>query len=111
MKYPQLVPDRVCTTPITVYRESGLNRDGSPKRTVIFEGKCNYSEKTVQRITAEKQIITLNAVALFNGDITPDVDNIEGDVDVLSGIHRRIYASQKCRNPDGTVNYTRLELI
>ena len=86
MKYPQLVPDRVCTTPITVYRESGLNRDGSP-------------------------IITLNAVALFNGDIAPDSDTIEGDVDVLSGIHRRIYASQKCRNPDGTVNYTRLELI
>ena len=111
MKYPQLVPDRVCTTPITVYRESGLNRDGSPKRTVIFEGKCNYSEKTIQRITADKQLITLNATALFNGDIAPDVDNIEGDVNVLSGIHRRIYASQKNRNPDGTVNYTRLELI
>ena len=62
-------------------------------------------------MTADKQIITLNAVALFNGDIAPDVDNIEGEVNVLSGIHRRIYASQKCRNPDGTVNYTRLELI
>lgn len=111
MKYPQLVPDRVCTTPIAVCREDGLNRDGSPKRTVIFEGKCNYSEKTYQRMTADKQIITLNAVALFNGDIAPDVDNIEGEVNVLSGIHRRIYASQKCRNPDGTVNYTRLELI
>ncbi len=111
MKYPQLVPDRVCTTPITVYRESGLNRDGSPKRTVIFEGKCNYSEKTYQRITADKQLITLNATALFNGDIAPDVDTIEGEVNVLSGIHRRIYASQKNRNPDGSVNYTRLELI
>ena len=111
MKYPQLVPDRVCTIPITVYREGGLNRDGSPKRTVIFEGKCNYSEKARQRITADKQIITLNAEALFNGDIAPDVDSIEGNVVVLSGIHRRIYASQKCRNPDGTVNYTRLELI
>jgi hypothetical protein len=50
-------------------------------------------------------------VALFNGDIAPDADTIEGDVEVLSGIHRRIYASQKNRNPDGTVNYTRLELI
>lgn len=77
MKYPQLVPDRVCTIPITVYREGGLNRDGSPKRTVIFEGKCNYSEKARQRITADKQIITLNAEALFNGDIAPDVDTIE----------------------------------
>ena len=111
MKYPKLVPDKVCTTPITVYRESGLNRDGSPKRTVIFEGKCNYSEKTTQRMTADKQMITLNAVALFNGDIAPDADTIEGDVEVLSGIHRHIYASQKNRNPDGTVNYTRLELI
>lgn len=111
MKYPQLVPDRVCTTPITIYREGGLNKDGSPKRTVIFEGKCNYSEKTVQRITAEKQIITLNAQALLNGDIAPDADSIEGEVNVLNGRHRRIYASQKCRNPDGTVNYTRLELI
>ena len=111
MKYPQLVPDKVCSTPITVYREGGLNRDGSPKRTVIFEGKCNYSEKVKQRITADKQLITLNAEALFNGDIAPDVDNIEGEVTVLHGIHRRIYASQKCRNPDGTVNYTRLELI
>lgn len=111
MKYPQLVPDRVCTTPIIVYREGGLNRDGSPKLTVIYEGKCNYSEKVKQRITADKQLITLNAEALFNGDIAPDVDNIEGDVNVLSGIRRHIYASQKCRNPDGTVNYTRLELI
>lgn len=111
MKYPKLVPDKVCTTPITVYRESGLNRDGSPKRTVIFEGKCNYSEKTVQRMTADRQLITLSAEALFNGDIAPDADTIEGDVEVLSGIHRRIYASQKNRNPDGTVNYTRLELI
>lgn len=111
MKYPQLVPDKVCMTSITVYRENGLNRDGSPKRTAIFDGKCNYSEKTIQRVTADKQIITINAVALFNGDIASDTDTIEGDVNVLSGIHRRIYASQKCRNPDGTVNYTRLELI
>ena len=111
MKYPELVPDRVCTIPITIYREGGLNKDGSPKRTVIFEGKCNYSEKTYQRITADKQIITLNAQALFNGDIAPDVDNIEGDVQVLHGRHRRIYALQKAFNPDGTVNYTRLELI
>lgn len=111
MKYPQLVPDRVCTTPVTVYRESGLNRDGSPKVTVIFEGKCSYSERNIQRITADKQIVTLSGEALFNGDIAPDTDRITGEVKLLSGVHRRIYASQKCRNPDGTVNYTRLELI
>lgn len=111
MKYPQLVPDRVCTTPITVYREGGLNKDGSPKRTVIFNGMCNYAEKTKQIVNAEKQLITINATALFNGDIAPDADSIEGEVIVLHGRHRRIYSSDKARNPDGTVNYTRLELI
>ena len=111
MKYPALVPDRVCTTPVTVYRTDGLNRDGSPKRTVVFEGKCFYSEKTRQKLTAEKQFITLSGEALFNGDIAPDADVITGDVELLSGIKRRIYSSEKAKNPNGTVNYTRIELI
>ncbi len=111
MKFPSLVPDKVCNTPVTVYRENGLNRDGSPKRTVVFEGKCFYSEKTKQKITPEKQLITLSGEALFNGDIAPDTDIINGEVQLLSGVKRRIYASEKAKNPDGTVNYTRLELI
>ena len=111
MKYPELVPDRVCTIPVKIYRTGGLNRDGSPKRTVIFEGKCFFSEKAKQKITAEKQIITLSGELLFNGDIAPDTDAIEGEAEILSGLKRKVYASEKCRNPDGTVNYTRLELI
>lgn len=111
MKFPSLVPDKVCNTPVTVYRENGLNCDGSPKRTVVFEGKCFYSEKTKQKITAEKQLITLSGEALFNGDIASDTDVINGEVQLLSGVKRRIYASEKAKNPDGTVNYTRLELI
>ncbi|MDE5936252.1 MAG: hypothetical protein K2G83_02475 [Ruminococcus sp.] len=111
MKFPQLVPDKICNTYVKIYRTDGLNRDGSPKKTVIFEGKCFYSEKTKQKITAEKQIITLSGEMLFNGDIAPNTDIIEGEAELLSGIWRKIYASEKARNPDGTVNYTRLELI
>ncbi len=111
MKYPQLVPDRVCTTSVKVTRTGGLNRDGSPKQTVIFEGKCCYSEKSRTKLTADKQLITLSGEALFNGDIAPDSDTITGEVSLLSGITRVIHASEKARNPDGTVNYTRLELI
>ena len=90
MKYPKLVPERVCTTPCTVYRTDGLNRDGSKKRTVIFEGKCFHSEKARQKLSAEKQLITLSGETLFCGDIAPDSPIVD---------------------PDGTVNYTRLELI
>lgn len=111
MKYPSLVPDKVCTTPVTVFRTGGLNRDGSPKRTVIFEGKCFYTEKSYTKLTADKQLITLSGEALFNGDIAPDSDTVTGEVSLLSGISRQIHASEKAKNPDGTVNYTRLELI
>ena len=77
MKFPRLVPDRVCTTAVTVYRTDGLNRDGTKKRTVIFEGKCFHSEKSRQKLSAEKQLITLSGSALFNGDIAPDSPIIE----------------------------------
>lgn len=49
--------------------------------------------------------------ALLNGDIAPDFDIITGEIQLKSGVKRRIYASEKAKNPDGTVNYTRLELI
>lgn len=111
MKFPHLVPNKVCNIFVRIYRTDGLNRDGSPKKTVIFEGKCFYSEKTKQKITAEKQLVTLSGEMLFNGDIAPDTDIIEGEVETFSGIRRKIYSSEKARNPDGTVNYTRLELI
>lgn len=111
MKYPQLVPDKVCTTPVKVSRTGGLNRDGSPKHTVIFEGKCFYTEKSRTKLTADKQLVTLSGEALFNGDIAPGSDTITGEVSLLSGIVREIFSSEKAKNPDGTVNYTRLELI
>ena len=100
MKFPQLVPERVCKTPCKVYRTDGLNRDGSKKQTVIFEGK----------LSAEKQLITLSGEALFCGDIAPDNAVIEGYA-VIGGRTYKIYGSEKAKDPDGRVNYTRLELI
>lgn len=110
MKYPQLVPDRVCKTPCTVYRTDGLNRDGYKKRTVVYEGLCFHSEKSKQKINAEKQVITLSGEVLFNGDIAEDSPIIDGYV-CIGGREYKIYASEKAKNPDGSVNYTRLELI
>lgn len=110
MKYPQLVPQSVCVTPCVVYRTDGLNRDGSKKKTVIFEGKCFHSEKSKQKLSADKQLITLSGEALFCGDIAPDSPVIDGYAEI-SGREYRIYGSEKAKNPDGTVNYTRLELI
>ncbi len=110
MKFPKLVPDRVCVAPVTVYRTDGLDRDGSKKKTVIFEGKCFHSERSKQKLNAEKQLITLSGEVLFNGDIAPDSAVIDGYV-FIGGREYRINASEKAKNPDGSVNYTRLELV
>ena len=110
MKWPELVPDRVCTTPICVYQTQGLSRDGGRKRTVTYEGSCHHTEKSYQKLNAEKQLITLSGQALFNGDISPNIDKIEGYAEI-SGREYVIFSSEKAKNPDGTVNYTRLELI
>lgn len=110
MKYPQLVPDRVCKTACKVFQTGGLNRDGSKKKTVLFDGNCFYSEKSRQKLNAEKQLITLSGEALFNGDIAPDSAVIDGYVEI-DGKEYKINASEKAKNPDGSVNYTRLELM
>lgn len=110
MKFPQLVPDKVCTADVKVFRTDGLNRDGSKKQTVIFEGKCFHNEKASQKLTADKQLILLKGQALFNGDIAPENPVIEGYAEI-SGTEYKIYSSEKAKNPDGTVNFTRLELI
>lgn len=112
MKYPKLVPDKVCTTNVRIVKTGGLNRDGSPKETEIFNGKCFHDEKSFQKLNADKQLITLSGKLFLNGDIAPDSDIISGNVEIEGSKEARIInSSYKGKNPDGTVNYTMLELI
>lgn len=111
MAWPELVPNAVCKTPIEIYLEDGINEDGSPKKTTVYSGTCNYSEQTKHILDAEQRLIRLSATALCNGDIAPGKD-IAGMASVNNGqILRRIHAASKARNPDGTVNYTKVELL
>lgn len=110
MKYPDLVPEKVCVTPCTIYRTDGINRDGSKKHVETFNGNCMYVEKAHQTLSAEKQLITLSATAFFHGDISPENPKIDGYAEI-DGKERKIYSSEKAKNLDGTVNFTKLELI
>lgn len=111
MKWPQLVPASVCTTPIRVVVTDGINEDGTPKQVTVYDGMCNYSEKSKNVLDAERRLITLEATALIPGDIAPGKD-ISGDAVISSGeVTRRIYRSSRGRNPDSTVNFTQLELM
>ena len=108
--WPWLVPDRVCKTPCRVILTSGTAEDGSPLVVHTLDLKCNWQDKPRQMLNAERQLIQLGGVALFKGDIAPDVNILTGAVEIY-GNTWTIYHGIKCRNPDGTVNYTRLELM
>ncbi len=111
VKWPRLVPQSVCTTQIRVELEAGIDDDGAPCEGATFEGMCNYSEKSRQVLTADKTLIQLEGTALLDGDPAPGVP-LHGVAYVgKEQTMRRIYRFSRARNPDGTVNFTALELM
>lgn len=112
MKYPCLVQRRLCKTDIHVeLDQEGIGNYGIPLDPVVFDGKCNYQDSSKTILTDEKKIIQLSGVALFPGDIAPELPALSGGVVKVNGVERRIAKGMKARNPDGTVNYCRLELV
>ncbi len=114
MKFPCLVRPRFCKTPvdITLYGE-GLTEYGSP--VVIFSSDdfiyCNYQDKAKTVMTAQKKLVEVSGVVLIPGDIVPDYPAISGGYVVVNGVKRDIVRGVKARNPDGTVNFTELDVI
>lgn len=109
MKYPKLVPPRLCHTEVKVKFLGDLDVEGDEEILCEFSGKCNIQFKTKQRLTADKRLVTINAVALFDGDIAPEISSPKGMLK-LNDKEYRIHSITKECNPDGSVNYTRLEL-
>lgn len=112
MVWPDLVPDFMCTTDIHVRIDSEeIGEEGQPIPLIDADLKCNYQDKAKRILTSEQKIVQITGSALFRGDIAPDVPVISGGKATIFGVDRGIAAGEKARNPDGTVNYTRLELI
>lgn len=111
MKYPCLVLERFCKTPIevTIYNE-GIDEDGAPVEDLHINTRCNFQDGAKQVLTPEKQLVTISGVAYFTGDIAPSLAVLSGGEVLVCGEKRTIYKGTKARNPDGTVNYTKLEL-
>ncbi len=112
MKYPCLVPARLCRTDIRLEMDrEGLNEYGEPLEPVVYEGRGNYQDKSRTILTAEKKLVEITGTALFPGDICPGFPVISGGSAVVFGVKRRIQQGRKARNPDGTVNYTEVMLV
>lgn len=110
--YPCLVPEWACKTHIHVYIEQeGLSEDGGP--LLAFEGDflCNYQDTAKTVLTAEGKQVQLSGMAMFPGDICPELPVISGGTVTVFGSRRTIFQGNKARNPDGSVNFTELRLI
>lgn len=130
MKFPPLVKKQFCKTPVevTIYGE-GVSEDGAPvvafrcgeiypsdtllPNTNLFAGNahCNMQSKAKTIYTKEQKIVQVSAVLLFSGDLAPDCPNLSSGYVVLDGEKRTIVQGIKHRNPDGTVNFTELDVI
>lgn len=112
MKYPCLVPKQLCKTDICVELDvEGYGNYGAPLEPIVFKGTCNYQDSSKTILTGEKKLIQLSGVALIPGDIAPDLPTLSGGTVVVNGVKRRIEKGTKARNPDGTVNYCKMELV
>lgn len=112
MKFPCLVRKQDCKVPVHVAIESeGLTEDGGPEILFSADLLCNYQDKAKRVLTSEQKLILVSGSALFPGDIAPEVPELAGGTVTVFGVSRRIEQGMKARNPDGTVNYTRLDVV
>lgn len=112
MRYPCLVPGRLCKTDISLeFAQEGVTEYGEPLPVITYSGKCNYQDRAKTILTAEKKLVEITGIALFPGDICPELAVISGGTAVIFEVKRRIQQGRKARNPDGSVNYTEVMLI
>jgi hypothetical protein len=112
MKYPCLVPKRLCKTDIAlVLHEEGLSESGGPVVAAELTLKCNYQDSAKMIMDTDQKLVQISGIALFPGDICPDLPVISGGEATVFKKERSIIQALKVRNTDGTVNYTELRLV
>ncbi|MDD4849662.1 MAG: hypothetical protein PHO10_03060 [Gemmiger sp.] len=114
----------MCKTPVVVVLERGLDENGAP---ILEDARAlcccwQQAERAVQGDVGSgtnrgrsgngenRQGMELAATAYFAGDIAPALPLLTGRL-VKGGQSWRIARAKRCCDPDGAVNYTRLELI
>lgn len=112
MKFPCLVDKRFCKTPVGLTIEgTELTEDGELETAHTIVTTCNLQMGARTSFTKAKEKIELSGVALFIGDLCPALPVIASGTVTINGQEYSINKGTKNLNPDGTVNYTTLELI
>lgn len=99
-------PKFLANTPIKVY-STFMGEDGE-EESILYNGKCIYTDKSKQVLNAERELITLSGKAVIEGDISPN-KQIQGFIEI-NNTKKKIYGAERPLNPDGTVFSTELNL-
>lgn len=111
MKFPCLILPQYCKTTIdVVVYEEGISEDGGPIERVFEKIKCNYQDGAKIALTSEKKLVEITGKVFIPGDLCPELAVISAGTVTVNKETRRILKGIKARNPDGTVNYTELQL-
>lgn len=112
MKYPCLVDKKFCKTPVKIVIDStDITEDGEFEEALVIQTTCNLQMGARVSMSKDKEKIELSGIALFVGDICPTLPVIASGTVTINGNEYSINKGNKNLNPDGTVNYTTLELI
>ena len=109
MKFPKLVRDP--KTPVRVVIESAeMNEFGEKEKLLDSHFLCNYQDAATVKYTNDKQSLNIIGTIYLDGDILPNEVISSGTVEIF-GKTFKIGKGAKARNFDGSVNYTRLDVI
>ena len=110
MSFPKLV--RGAKTPVHVIIEAGEPNEFG-ERAILLDDSflCNYQDTATVKYTANKQSENVSGVIYIDGDILPGVAAISCGHAIVFGEKRTIAKGSKARNLDGSVNYTRLDVV
>lgn len=112
MYYPKLVRKCDCKIPVEItFYSDELNEDGEQQNFGPFYTFCNYQEETKNENTDKSAISRGIGKIYLRDDIIPLYNNFNDGFVVILGNKRQIQQVVKSRNPDGTVNYLRIDVI
>ena len=112
MKFPNLVLKKYCNCMIKgrVYSE-GVSETGSPIEYEFSDIKCNYQSSCKTILTPQQKLVQITGTCYIPGDIFPELSEISGGEVEINGIVRKINSCSKCKNPDNSINFIKLELL
>lgn len=109
MKYPKLVRHAEIDVHITVLSDD-INEFNERETILDADFKCNYQSTGMTKTSDKSTAPEVTGCIFINGDIIPKYEDVTNGYAVIFEKKYKISGIQKARNPDGTVNYVRIDI-